>query len=490
MNLYKIKHIDSKFHFKMANVIIKHKELKEITDKIVKCQPRDLNLAFNKILNTDKLGFMPMLITLNLTHNGLTEISPHIKNLIHLTELNLAFNKITKLPAEIANLHKLKKLNVSRNALTELCKVPADLEILQAHYNKIKTIPDMSHCRKMMDINLGHNQIVSTAGFKNLKLSYLRIEYNKLTSVGPEFGTMHARHLDFSFNKISTVSDDIRNIQNLQHLTFTHNKLTEISSAICAIGTLITLTVSSNQITEINSALAGSKLSMLCVDSNKITHLPLWLADINFRDFSWRENPIENILNPVIVRFLQRFNVHLNNFYSDAQNIHSESIQASVRDSVRNIMEQATPGLKYNYLLEPNITPTVKHLLFTYCADKSVHSVFKCTFEELLHAVFKLIHSEVPREHRSEIRKRFHQEIMDSRGMCFTGRMTHLVNVLSGYSTRVIVSISPAEEIGNVISVARLKYSDPAEVKFHVNQELLERKYSPDVIKEWLDHIE
>ena len=216
MNLYKIKHID----LRMANITVKRKNLKKITDEMVKCHPVALNLAFNKILNTDKLGLMPMLSVLNLTHNGLTEISKHIGNLIHLKELNVAFNKITKLPAEMAKLHKLKKLNVSRNLLTELCKIPTDLEILQAHYNKLKTVPDMSHCQKMIHINLGHNQIVSTAGFRNLKLDHLRMEYNKLTSVGPEFGTMSVRNLDLSLNNISTISDDIKNIQNLQSYNF------------------------------------------------------------------------------------------------------------------------------------------------------------------------------------------------------------------------------------------------------------------------------
>ena len=52
-----------------------------------------------------------------------------------------------------------------------------------------------------------------------------------------------------------------------------------------------------------------------------------------------------------------------------------------------------------------------------------------------------------------EIQKRMNEEMLDSECKCFTGRISRLVNCLSGYSDKVVIQISENEEINNIISV-------------------------------------
>ena len=56
-----------------------------------------------------------------------------------------------------------------------------------------------------------------------------------------------------------------------------------------------------------------------------------------------------------------------------------------------------------------------------------------------------------------EIQKRLNEEMQESECKCFTGRISRLVNCLSGYSDKVKIKISENEEISNIISIIMKK---------------------------------
>jgi hypothetical protein len=73
---------------------------------------------------------------------------------------------------------------------------------------------------------------------------------------------------------------------------------------------------------------------------------------------------------------------------------------------------------------------------------------------------------------------------------CFTGRLSRLVNSLSGYSDKVSIKISSSEEIGNVISIMKDRYGDDTEeIKINVEKELIQRGYEKEIIDEWISYI-
>ena len=78
---------------------------------------------------------------------------------------------------------------------------------------------------------------------------------------------------------------------------------------------------------------------------------------------------------------------------------------------------------------------------------------------------------------------------------CFTGRISRLINCLSGFDELVNVKISDNEQIGQIIVL--IKEQLEAENKYSIDmhkeiaiKELLERGYAEDKIKEWIEYIE
>ena len=91
-----------------------------------------------------------------------------------------------------------------------------------------------------------------------------------------------------------------------------------------------------------------------------------------------------------------------------------------------------------------------------------------------------------------EIQKRMNEEMQDSECKCFTGRISRLVNCLSGYSDKVCIHISENEEINNIISVimSKRELKTIEVLKEEVNLALTERGYADEKIAEWLEYVE
>ena len=91
-----------------------------------------------------------------------------------------------------------------------------------------------------------------------------------------------------------------------------------------------------------------------------------------------------------------------------------------------------------------------------------------------------------------EIQSRLNEEMHESECKCFTGRISRLVNCLSGYSNKVCIQISENEEISNIISVIMNKRTMKTieMLKAEIDLALKERGYANEKIAEWLEHVE
>jgi len=210
----------------------------------------------------------------------------------------------------------------------------------------------------------------------------------------------------------------------------------------------------------------------------------------NLNKFIYYANPLENLLNPIINRFIQRIQNKgdIHNLYTDNQNVHSSSIQQSIKDSIYNLIKEIKDDSKINYLDDSILSVQTKEALVDYSKDNQIHTQLDCTFEEVLQAVLLEINN-LSDELQIEVKNRLNEEMEDGLCKCFTGRLSRLVNSLSGYSDKVSIKISSAEEIGNVISIMKDRYDDIEEVKMNVEKELLERGYEKEVIDEWLNYL-
>jgi hypothetical protein len=148
-------------------------------------------------------------------------------------------------------------------------------------------------------------------------------------------------------------------------------------------------------------------------------------------------------------------------------------------------------GYPLTYLDWDVLTAKTKEIITEYldCAD--IHSMLHITFKDLFIAVVIEMES-LTMDLQIEIKQRLNEEMQESECKCFTGRISRLVNCLSGYSDKVRIHISESEEIGNIISVIMskrgLKTIEIIKEEMHVA--LKERGYDHEKIAEWLEYIE
>jgi len=285
-------------------------------------------------------------------------------------------------------------------------------------------------------------------------------------------------------NKISK----IENLPpNLHKLYLSHNQITKIENLP---PNLHTLYLNHNQISKIENL--PTNLHTLNLNHNKITLLPLELCHFrNLTEFNKVGNPIEQIPLPV-QRWLDGLNRRLtenNLVYSDGQNIHNHHIQNSFRISLQNIMTDKKPQsleqVKQQIIDNHILTEPTKREIINYCDENSTHSTYLITYADLLQYIWTRI---MEHSNRNDILEILNQEISDGVCMCFTGRLTRLLNTLVGYYPDVQIQISDSEQITNIITTLNKRFSGD-ELKEAVKKELQERKYSEEVIEEWISYI-
>jgi hypothetical protein len=179
----------------------------------------------------------------------------------------------------------------------------------------------------------------------------------------------------------------------------------------------------------------------------------------------------------------------INSIYNDTQNVHSTSIQSSIKNSIFNIMQNYNKDYILTYLDNTILTHETKQALIEYSQCDDEHTMLNITFEELLKAVFIEINT-FTIDIQKSILQVMNTEMSDSICKCFTGRLSRLVNCLSGFSDKVNINISNNEEISNIIITLKNKITNIEELKHAITHEMNERGYTQDIIDEWLLYIE
>jgi Leucine-rich repeat (LRR) protein len=293
-------------------------------------------------------------------------------------------------------------------------------------------------------------------------------------------------------NLIKEIPKEIQFLIQLTKLYLGYNKISELPKEIQFLIKLKNLFVFNNQIKEIPKEIQFlEKLYYLHLSNNQIKEIPIEIINLrNLTIFYYYDNPIENLLNPIINRFINRIkNKQIYNIHNDTQNVHSSSIQQSIKDSIFNLLKQLKGHYKYNYLDDSILTQQTKEQLTEYSNCTDIHTQLECTFEELLNAVFYEIQF-YDLDKQISVKKRINEEMLDGLCMCFTGRISRLVNSLSGLSEKVSIKISENEEISNIIILANKKYKQIEEIKDYVKKEMKERLYTDSIIEEWLSYID
>ncbi len=217
------------------------------------------------------------------------------------------------------------------------------------------------------------------------------------------------------------------NLINLKTIICSHNKLTYLPewTHLINIETIIYLSEWTYMI----------NLQEIDCSNNSLINLPVsWGRLYNLRYYG---NPIEYI-PPNIQKIVNRQNI-----YDDSQNIHNHNIQICLKRSIEYLIKDK-PSISIDQMKQE----IENELILTYCKDESVHSELNVTFEEVLLSVWCKIRNNI---NKQVIIKILNIEILDSECKCFTGRLTRLVNCMSGFDDNIKMEINDNEQMSNSI---------------------------------------
>ena len=333
----------------------------------------------------------------------------------------------------------------------------------------------------------------------NKDIKELDLSHNNLTQLPVEIGQLtQLTVLYLSNNKLTYLPVEIGLLTQLTVLYLYNNNLTQLPVEIGLLTQLTKLYLDGNQLTQLPVEIGLlTQLTKLYLVRNQLTHLPVEIGQLTqLTELYLSGNMIENLLNPIIQRVIQRIENRANRnngntIYTDRQNVHSSSIQRSIKDSINNLMNAYIVDYPLTYLDWSVLNQKTKEIITEYMDCNDIHSMLNITFKELFIAVVIEMES-LSMDLQIEIKKRMNEEMQDSECKCFTGRISRLVNCLSGYSDKVCIQISENEEINNIISVIMNKRElKTIEVlKKEVNLALTERGYADEKIAEWLEYVE
>ena len=312
--------------------------------------------------------------------------------------------------------------------------------------------------------------------------------------------------LDCSNNYLTSLPESIGNLTNLQDIDCGVNQLTTLPEWIGNLTQLRGLHCYSNQLTSLPESIGNlTQLRLISCSSNQLRTLPVQLIECRrLLHLLIRENPIEMIPAP-LQRMIDRMRDHhmRAGFYGDGQNVHSSAVQASVKQSIYNLLnDQTLSEISDDQLRElivglpPDLlSDETKSALVEYMASSEEHSTLGITFSDLLKKVIGRVEKSEG-EVRKDLYQRMNEEMADSECKCFTGRLSRLVNVLVGFFDDIRIEISGAEQISVVIALVKARHwiGDEDEVtpeaKAEIQTELETRGYEPSVIEEWLMALE
>jgi len=408
----------------------------------------------------------------------------------------LDLHQYQHIPLVFNSLYKFKKLkelcvNSSIPIVIDGLEKLSNLKRLELGYN-IGEIRGLENLVNLQELNLCSNKITEIKGLENLiKLKKLNLRQNQIKEIKGLENLVNLQVLNLNYNQITEIKG-LDNLVNLKKLGFSNNKLTEIKG-LDKLTKLSELDLDNNKITQMTGLETLLNLQHLSLYCNKISELPLSLC--NFRtisDFRSFGNPIEHIPLPV-QRWLDRLNrrVTANNMvYQDKQNIHNTHIQKSFSVSLGNILRDKQlldlSIVKQQIIENKVLTEQTKRELLNYCDDNTEHSTYLITYADLLVCVWARI---IGSPYVDTICQVLNQEIADGLCMCFTGKLTRLLNTLVGFYDDIQLQISDSEQITNIIVSLKHKITDDELLKVTVKKELEERKYSQEIISEWLEYI-
>lgn len=315
---------------------------------------------------------------------------------------------------------------------------------------------------------------------------------------------------------------------NLKEFDISHNFLTDLPFAPPSLETLIvsdnplpylpllpdglkTLKASKCQLT--NLPPFPRSLEYLSVRNNNIQEIHDDLINCrNLRDLKYEGNPnirlserlLEHIDNHFALMRGETVDVDARNnyevpdkrtIYNDGQNVHNSKITKQIIQFV-DYMKKTPAQIKGDGAIISEIKDKLKNynILEYICNTSSIHSVLKLSFRELFYIYYNHIND---KEYKDEALTILDSELMGMRYICFTGRVSRLVNTLSGLDENINITISETEQIQAKFQIVKkllqpLKSQSPLyQLAFIIKfkEYMKEIEVTDEIIDVWLEPL-
>lgn len=424
-----------------------------------------------------------------LNSAGFGQILPQIFNLENVLSLNMQFDNIKSIPVSLSKMTTLKELNLNYN------KISFDTFFSFLGFTKIvEPFTGMVNLKRLYLTDNNISRLPESIGDLQ-SLTSLDLTGNLIKSI-PEciLKLTNLQILNLSYNKIKNIPEGISRLRNLVILGLRDNNIQVIPQAFFELTYLDNLDIAHNKIREIPELIYRLvNLRVLYVTDNLLTTLPYGIYHLRRLEAVYHDGNPYGFVPQDVIRTIE--NTHnINTTYRDSQSVHKNSVQQSLKKSLQNIVAEVhnrDENVIPEILADKLLTHECKDNILIFCSDTSVHSILALSFEDVLRAVSNRIRINT---NSDQIKTILNTEMMDSKSVCFTGRISRLVNSLSGFDDLVCINISQNEQIGSVIANIRSKLEQTGQYTYqqHFSQSkiaLEELGYDSHTIDDWIKYI-
>jgi hypothetical protein len=430
-------------------------------------QTLSINLSGRGIAKIVRINGLSDLQILRMNDNQLSLIEG-LDGLTNLRELHLYNNKIERIEG-LDGLTNLRELHLYNNKIERIEGLDGltSLRKLYLDNNMIYRIEGLDRLTGLTELTLGGNQIERIEGLDGLiNLIELSLGGSRIDRIEGSDKLISLQILDLSDCHIHQI-EGLGNLTNLQELYLYGNPIERIEGL---------------------DGLTG--LQLINLENTQIKEVPSTIMNLRNLTYLHVGNNVQ--INPIIRRFLTRTQIETKRtIYNDPQNVHDSQIHRSISGSLYRLMENSdavsNDQVVQEIIDDPILTQQTKQQIVEYTKIDDVHSLLNVTFMEALRYVWQAIRSH---EQADSIKKVLDQEMQDSICRCFTGRLSRLVNCLSGFDDRVEIRISSDQEIANLIISVKQKYDNLEQQIKMVREEMTERGYDQQTVDLWIGYLE
>ena len=381
---------------------------------------------------------------------------------------------------------KLQVLICDYNRLTDLGILPETIRSIKASNNRIRQLPNFSKMVELESIDLSVNYLDDLLDL-NLPWNLKTLDFtsNMIEKISVAQWPEHLVELKLDYNRISDLDMSIDNVNISCNVSLSNNEFPwQKYNAFC-----LWIKDDMSNLQEVQDKVTryaryGMKVPVKHPTSIQ-THFPMQIprpmggqhftafngfGGINMpdgvEDEQWINMQLDNIFN------LDR-KPELKSVYQDAHNVHASSVQNTTNVSLKWLIDKGPPNINAPNLIKKTWSggkvkrpfrwwslfawlrlifeeplPPACELLDRFCSDSIVHSVHGITYGQLIGHMWNVISTHKDKEEILNILK---EDILASSTICFTGRFTKTLNVLSGFVEEIQVGISDKEQMQNRI---------------------------------------